>query len=148
MKTNEYKDFRMPMPVKGQMVDVEIVDAEEVHGTKPDANGVCSTGLKLVFNIAGPPEVVMDNGDSAVGFGFKQIFWEPRASADAKWAARQKRDFGRMLKGAFGTEIPEDVQPPEWIGRHLIAILGTEYDSFEGEDVAKITKVITPDDLH
>lgn len=149
MDVSGYKGYKVPTPVKGQVM-LEIVDAEDVSGKRADDNGEVSKGFKLTVAIKAPEDALMTDGTTAVGYTFSQTWWLPRQSLkDAKpqVAGRMKRDFAHLIEAVFGADFPETIDNSEWIGREVFAYVAPAFDDFNNEDICEITAVLTAADI-
>ena len=149
MDVSGFKGYKVPTPVKGQVM-LEIVDAEDVQGKRADDNGEVSKGFKLTASIKSPEDALMTDGTTAVGYTFSQTWWLPRQSLiDTKpqVAGRMKRDFSHLIEAAFGADFPETIDNSEWISRQIVAYIAPAFDDFNNEDICEITTVLTAADI-
>lgn len=149
MDVSEFSGYKIPTPVKGRVM-LEVLDAEEVEGKRPNDEGEKSRGLKLTVAIKDPPDALMSDGTTAVGYTFSQSWWLPRAQLvreKPQTAGRMKRDFARLLDAVFGVEHPATIQVEEWIGRQFFADIYSKFDDYNKEDICEISNVVTPDDM-
>lgn len=149
MDVSSYSGFKVPTPVKGRVM-LEIVDAEEIEGRKPNEEGEKSQGMKITFCIKDPPDALMTDGTTAVGYTFTQTWWLPRQALlrdKPQIASRMKKDFARLLDAVFGADHAQTIQQEEWIGRQVFADVRSTYDDFQKEDICEIFNVVTPSDV-
>ena len=143
INTSDLKGFKVPLPVRGT-VQLRIVKGRDVEGTNPDANGEKSKGLGFKYEITGPAEAMMTDGNSAIGYQFEESVWLPRDTLKAsnpQVASRMKADFAARLDAAFGDDVPGEVSGPDFDGREIVAEIYTQFDDYAGAEVVKVRKV-------
>ena len=143
LNVSDLKGWKDPMPSKGHVV-LRILEAREITGKKPDANGEVSTGMGFKLEIAGPASATMNDGSPALAFSFDHALFLPRASlveSNPRVATRMRGDFARFLEAAFGNDIPDEVSEDDWTGKLIAADIYVAFDAYRSTDVVKLGSV-------
>ncbi len=137
MDTQQYANWQAPCPVAGKY-EIKVEFAENWVGTNPDANGEVSTGMKFIYEIVGPPEAMMDNKTSAIGYKFDELLLEPKQSSSAKYVEMCSQKWNHQLHACFGDQIPATVLPEDFLDRVFVATAKPKFDDFKQKNIPNL----------
>ena len=138
MDTSKYVSWTPACLPKGEY-ELRVVFAEAFQGSKADDNGEFTTGTKFQYEVMGPATAVLSNGMSAIGYKFDELLQEPKASASPKFVEMCNGWWHAQLKAIFGDNIPNIVQPEDYIDRLFKAGCKPDWDDYKQADLPKIT---------
>lgn len=137
MNTSQYREWTPPCPVQG-MYDLKVNFAENFRGSNPDDNGEVSVGMKFRYDIVGPHDAVLDNGESAIGFQFEELLLEPKQSSSPKYKEMCMRKWNAQLKSIFGDMVPDNVSPEDFFDKIFTASAKPKWSDFNQANVPEL----------
>ena len=146
LNTEGLENFKVPVLPRGKY-EFEVMRGADCEGASQDENGQKSSGWDFNFQVVGPDTATLSDGNSALGYTFRQRVWFPREGLKAKnpqVAARMTKAAIQFMTAAFGTIPVGECHGKDFEHTRFLGTGRPKYDSFQKEDIFEIE---TPEPL-